>query len=114
MKALVYQNHAISLTERKKPEIISSRDAIVKVTLSSICTSDLHIIKGFVPRAKDGIVLGHEFVGEVVETGSEITNLKVEGRGSRTEDVRLHILYFLFVPLVYSLICYFKSYIYAS
>ena len=60
-----------------KPEIISPRDAIVKVALSSICTSDLHIIRGFVPQAKDGIILGHEFVGEVVETGSEITNLKV-------------------------------------
>lgn len=82
MKALVYQNHAISLTERKKPEIISSRDAIVKVTLSSICTSDLHIIKGFVHRAKDGIVLGHEFVGEVVEIGSGITNLKIGDRVS--------------------------------
>ena len=47
MKALVYQNQTISLTERKKPEIISPRDAIVKVALSSICTSDLHIIRGF-------------------------------------------------------------------
>ncbi|DAB21258.1 TPA: alcohol dehydrogenase [Candidatus Gastranaerophilales bacterium HUM_22] len=80
MKALVYQNQTISLTERKKPEIISPRDAIVKVALSSICTSDLHIIRGFVPQAKDGIILGHEFVGEVVETGSEITNLKVGDR----------------------------------
>lgn len=80
MKALVYQNQTISLTERKKPEIISPRDAIVKVALSSICTSDLHIIRGFVPQTKDGIILGHEFVGEVVETGSEITNLKVGDR----------------------------------
>lgn len=76
MKALVYDNGKIELKERKIPAIKHPKDAIVKVTLSSICTSDLHIIQGFVPRANNDIVLGHEFVGEIVETGSEITNLK--------------------------------------
>lgn len=76
MKALVYNNGKIELKERKIPAIKHPKDAIVKVTLSSICTSDLHIIQGFVPRANNDIVLGHEFVGEIVETGSEITNLK--------------------------------------
>lgn len=76
MKALVYNNGEIKLKEREMPTINHPKDAIVKVTLSSICTSDLHIIQGFVPRANNNIVLGHEFVGEIVEVGSEITNLK--------------------------------------
>lgn len=82
MKALVCKNNEIRLIEREMPKIISPRDAIVKVKLSSICTSDLHIIRGFVPQAKDGIILGHEFVGEVIETGSGITNLKPGDRVS--------------------------------
>lgn len=72
MKALVCKNGQISIQERPYPKLESSKDAIVKVTYSSICTSDLHIIKGFVPRANDDIVLGHEFVGEIVETGSDV------------------------------------------
>lgn len=82
MKALVWNGNKIELTEKEKPEIIHSRDAIVKVKFSSICTSDLHIIKGFVPKAKEGIVLGHEFVGEIVELSGEIKNLKVGDRVS--------------------------------
>ena len=77
MKALIWnQNGTIELTEKEYPKILDKRDAIVKVTLSSICTSDLHIIKGFVPRAIPDTVLGHEFVGKVVEVGSGIENLK--------------------------------------
>lgn len=81
MKALIYKN-GINLGERKTPEIIDSKDAIVKVTLSSICTSDLHIIKGFVPRAKDDIVLGHEFVGEVIAVGPDVRRVSVGDRVS--------------------------------
>lgn len=76
MKALIYKkNSGIELGERSFPQIINPKDAIVKVTLSSICTSDLHIMKGFVPRANDNIVLGHEFVGEVVSVGNDVKNL---------------------------------------
>ena len=82
MKALVWNKDKIELTERPYPKILNPGDAIVKVELSSICTSDLHIIKGFVPKAKEGIVLGHEFVGEIVELGSGITNLKIGDRVS--------------------------------
>ena len=82
MKALIYKNNNIEFIDKPKPEIQSPRDAIVKVKLSSICTSDLHIIKGFVPQAKEEIVLGHEFVGEVVEIGSDISNIKVGDRVS--------------------------------
>ena len=82
MKALVWSGNKIEITEREKPSIMNPRDAIVKVTLSSICTSDLHIIKGYVPKAKPGIILGHEFVGEIVELGDGIKNLNIGDRVS--------------------------------
>ena len=82
MKALVWNGEKIELTERPFPVIQHPRDAIVKVTLSSVCTSDLHIIRGFVPKAKEGIVLGHEFVGEIVALGSDIKNLQIGDRVS--------------------------------
>lgn len=83
MKALVWEKGKnIKLIDKNKPQIINSRDAIVKVTLSTICTSDLHIIKGFVPKAKEGTVLGHEFVGEIVELGSDVNNFSVGDRVS--------------------------------
>ena len=77
MKALVYQgNGRICLEERPEPALIDARDAIVKVTCSTICTSDLHIKNGAVPRAVPGIILGHEFTGKIVAVGKEITNLR--------------------------------------
>ena len=83
MKALVWKSkNEIELVEKPYPEIKNDTDVIVKVTLSSICTSDLHIINGFVPKAKLGVTLGHEFVGEVVQIGSKITNLKIGDRVS--------------------------------
>ena len=82
MKALVWDYNKINLIEKEKPTIIDSRDAIVKVTLSSVCTSDLHIIKGFVPKAVPNTVLGHEFVGEVVELGADVKNLSIGDRVS--------------------------------
>ncbi|MBE7710940.1 MAG: alcohol dehydrogenase [Cyanobacteria bacterium SIG31] len=85
MKSLIWkskENKSIELVEKPIPQIKGSRDAIVKVTLSSICTSDLHIKYGFIPQAKEGITLGHEFVGEIVELGSEIKNLKIGDRVS--------------------------------
>lgn len=82
MKALVYSNKNIKLLEKPVPGIIDSKDAIVKVTLSSICTSDLHIKHGFVPKAKDGIILGHEFVGEVFAVGEDVKKLSVGDRVS--------------------------------
>ena len=62
--------------EKPKPEIQHERDAIVKVTLASICSSDLHIKHGSVPRAVPGITVGHEMVGVVEEVGAEVTNVK--------------------------------------
>ena len=64
------------LVEKPKPMIQHERDAIVKVTLASICSSDLHIKHGSVPRAVEGITVGHEMVGIVDEVGSAVTHVK--------------------------------------
>ena len=63
-------------TEKGKPTIIDEHDAIVRVTLSSICTSDLHIKHGSVPRAVPGITVGHEMVGIVEEVGERVSHVK--------------------------------------
>lgn len=77
MKALTYIEHGkFALTDKPKPQIINTRDAIVRVTLGSICTSDLHIKHGSVPRAVPGITVGHEMVGIVEEVGAEVMNVK--------------------------------------
>ena len=65
-----------ALVEKPKPTLNESTDAIVRVTMSSICSSDLHIKHGSVPRAVRGITVGHEMVGVVEEVGSEVTNVK--------------------------------------
>lgn len=76
MKALVYhQDGSISLEDRPVPTLQNETDAIVKVTLSTICMSDLHIIRGVVPRAVPETVLGHEFVGEIVSVGKRVRTL---------------------------------------
>ena len=77
MKTLTWNNNSIEKKDKPYPEIKDSRDAIVKVTLSSICTSDLHIKHGFIPQAKQGITLGHEFVGEIVELGKDVKNFNI-------------------------------------
>lgn len=83
MKGFVWHdNKTASLDKRPVPQIKDKRDAIVKVTMSSICTSDLHIIRGFVPKAVSETILGHEFVGEIVDVGSDIKNLKKGDRVS--------------------------------
>lgn len=64
------------LQEKPLPQIIKSRDAIVRVTLGSICTSDLHIKHGSVPRAVPGITVGHEMVGVVEQVGCDVTTVK--------------------------------------
>lgn len=64
------------LLEKPKPVLLDDRDAIVRVTLASICTSDLHIKHGSVPRAVPGITVGHEMVGVVEATGSAVTGVR--------------------------------------
>lgn len=77
MKAFTYIEHGkFAMTDKPKPVILESTDAIVRVTLSSICTSDLHIKHGSVPRAVPGITVGHEMVGIVEEIGSDVKGIK--------------------------------------
>ncbi len=66
----------VSVEHVPDPQILNARDAIVKVTATTICGSDLHLYNGFVPTMQKGDVLGHEFMGEVVEVGKGVTNLK--------------------------------------
>lgn len=70
----------LDFVEKSKPVIQNPNDAIVKVTLASICSSDLHIKHGSVPRAVSGITLGHEMVGVVEDVGTDVTNVKVGDR----------------------------------
>ena len=65
-----------ALCEKPKPQLKDSRDALVRVTLGSICTSDLHIKHGSVPRALPGITVGHEMVGIVEEVGPDVVSVK--------------------------------------
>lgn len=77
MRALTYiESGRFELMEKPKPEVIDPKDAVVSVTLSSICSSDLHILHGAVPQAETGITVGHEMVGIVEAVGSEVSKVK--------------------------------------
>jgi len=77
MKALVFHGtNDVRVDNVSDPGIINDRDIILKVTSTAICGSDLHLYNGFIPTLVKGDVLGHEFMGEVVETGKAVTNLK--------------------------------------
>ena len=77
MKALTYMEHGkFALLDKPKPTIQSPRDAIVRVTLGSICTSDLHIKHGSVPRAVPDITVGHEMVGIVEAVGEDVKTVR--------------------------------------
>jgi threonine dehydrogenase-like Zn-dependent dehydrogenase len=81
MKALCwYGTNDVRVSRVPDPAILNPRDAIVKVTLTAICGSDLHLLDGFIPTMQRGDILGHEFMGEVVDVGSGITKLKVGDR----------------------------------
>lgn len=81
MKAYTYINKGeFALIDKPKPTIIEPTDAIVRVTLGSICSSDLHIKHGSVPRAVPGITVGHEMVGIVEELGAEVKGVSVGDR----------------------------------
>ena len=77
MKAYTYiEKGRFELVDRPKPHILDSKDAIVRITLSSICSSDLHIKHGSIPRAVPGITVGHEMVGIAEEVGAEVKNIR--------------------------------------
>jgi len=76
MRAVVWEAPTkVGVHDVPDPQILSPRDAIIKVTSTAICGSDLHLVDGYIPSVMPGDVLGHEFMGEVVETGRDVTNL---------------------------------------
>jgi len=77
MKAVCfYGKEDIRVETVPDPTILNPRDAIVKVTATAICGSDLHIYGGYIPTMQNGDILGHEFMGEVVEVGRDTTRLR--------------------------------------
>lgn len=81
MKALCWNGkHDVAVQEVDDPKIQHPRDAIVRITSTAICGSDLHLYDGVVQTMEKGDILGHEFMGEIVELGPEVTNLKVGDR----------------------------------
>ena len=81
MKAYTYVDKGrFELLDKPRPQILDPKDAVVRVTLGSICSSDLHIKHGSVPRAVSGITVGHEMVGIVEEVGSEVKNVRAGDR----------------------------------
>src|SRR5437763_4166271 len=81
MKAVCWEGKKnVQVLTVPDPSIINPRDAILKITSTAICGSDLHLYDGFIPTMEPGDILGHEFMGEVVEIGSGVKNLKVGDR----------------------------------
>ena len=77
MRALCWNGvNDLGVEKVSDPSILNPKDAIVKVALSSVCGSDLHLVNGWVPTMREGDIIGHEFIGEVVETGSGVNKLK--------------------------------------
>jgi threonine dehydrogenase-like Zn-dependent dehydrogenase len=81
MKATVWSGrNKVQVENVPDPKILNSRDAIVKISSTAICGSDLHLYDGYIPTMRKGDILGHEFMGEIVETGRDVSNLKVGDR----------------------------------
>ncbi|HLM61073.1 MAG TPA: zinc-dependent alcohol dehydrogenase, partial [Pyrinomonadaceae bacterium] len=78
MKAVCWMaKHKVEVLDVPDPQILNERDAIIKITKTAICGSDLHLYNAYIPSMMQGDILGHEFMGEVVETGKAVSNLKV-------------------------------------
>ncbi|HEX8474724.1 MAG TPA: zinc-dependent alcohol dehydrogenase [Pyrinomonadaceae bacterium] len=81
MKALCwYGKNDVRIENVPEPKILNPRDAIIKITRTAICGSDLHLLDGYIPTMQKGDILGHEFMGEVVELGKDVKNLKIGDR----------------------------------
>jgi threonine dehydrogenase-like Zn-dependent dehydrogenase len=81
MKALCwFGKNDVRVEDVPEPKIINPRDAIVRVTRTAICGSDIHLLDNYVPAMMRGDILGHEFMGEIVETGDEVKIVKVGDR----------------------------------
>jgi threonine dehydrogenase-like Zn-dependent dehydrogenase len=81
MRANIWNGrNSVEVVEVPDPSILNERDAIVKISSTAICGSDLHLYDGYIPTMKHGDILGHEFMGEVVEKGKGVGNLEVGDR----------------------------------
>src|SRR6185437_7037054 len=81
MQALCYRGaNSLAVEQVPDPVILNPHDAIIRVKLATACGSDLHLLNGYVPTMRAGDIIGHEFMGEVVETGPEVKKI---GRGKR-------------------------------
>jgi threonine dehydrogenase-like Zn-dependent dehydrogenase len=81
MRANVWSGrNTVQVEQVPDPKILNDRDAIVRITSTAICGSDLHLYDGYIPTMQKGDILGHEFMGEVVETGRGVANLQVGDR----------------------------------
>jgi threonine dehydrogenase-like Zn-dependent dehydrogenase len=77
MKAVCwYGTHDVRVEQVPEPKILNGRDALIRITSSAICGSDLHLYDGYIPTMQKGDILGHEFMGEVLEVGKDVPNLK--------------------------------------
>src|SRR5215213_11975282 len=81
MRATVWSGrNTVQVENVPDPKLLNDRDAIVRITSTAICGSDLHLYDGYVPTMKRGDILGHEFMGEVVEKGPGVRNLEIGDR----------------------------------
>lgn len=81
MKANCYiRRNKVEVQDVPEPKLINGRDAIIRITSTAICGSDLHLVDGFVPSMERGDILGHEFMGEVVDVGKDVNNLRIGDR----------------------------------
>ncbi|MFL5643658.1 MAG: alcohol dehydrogenase catalytic domain-containing protein, partial [Chloroflexota bacterium] len=81
MKATVWSGrNSVEIQDVPEPRIVDPHDAIVKVSSTAICGSDLHLYDGYVPTMLRGDILGHEFMGEVVDVGADVSGLSVGDR----------------------------------
>jgi threonine dehydrogenase-like Zn-dependent dehydrogenase len=71
-----YGTHDVRVENVPEPKVLAGHDAVIKISLTAICGSDLHIYDGFIPSMHKGDILGHEFMGEVLEVGRDVRNLK--------------------------------------
>src|SRR5690348_12704323 len=75
-----YGKKKVQVEDVPEPKILNSQDVILRVTSTAICGSELHLYNGYVPSMQPGDIMGHEFMGEVVETGPAVQTLKVGDR----------------------------------
>ena len=81
MKAVCWTGiNKLEVQDVPEPQILNSHDAILKVLLTVTCGSDLHLLSGYIPTMRSGDVIGHEFLGEIVEVGSGVMNRRVGDR----------------------------------